>query len=225
MQLRRHLTALILTVLTAGSLSLVATAQPASAATATKVASAYSNQPFIYGSPTRKGGLSYKDHLYVGAVMLDAAGNRVYEGTMTLQRKEAGKKSWKTISTSTTGSLYNSDMRAVGNATYRITYSGTGTYAPSSDSRSFKVQRKVDIQTISGRRAGFKGKVLPRTKTTITILKKQGRNYKKFRTQKTSKKGTFVIYLPAPRSGEFHWKIIYKGDKHFKSSTIKGYTY
>ncbi|WP_182526600.1 hypothetical protein [Nocardioides dongkuii] len=222
MRVRRLLAAVISTALVAPMASLVATsASPASAATATRIVSAYAERPFIYSVSSP---LEFGDSLSAGINVVDPAGNQVFDGSLTLQRQLAGQSSWTTVATSSTAYMYES-VKAAGNATYRVLYSGDATYAASSAAIAVKVQRKIEIGGLTGRKAGFKGKVKPKDKTKITVLKKQGKKYKKFKALKSNKKGRFSMVLPAPRNGRFHWKIVFKGSRKFASSTIKGSTY
>ena len=87
------------------------------------------------------------------------------------------------------------------------------------------VRRKINYSSIRGRSTGIQGKVKPGAKTKIKVLRKAGKKYKKFKTVKTKGNGKFLISLPAPRRGEFKWKIVFKGGKKFASTTVKGRTY
>lgn len=193
---------------------------PASAATATRVVSAYSNQPFIYSSAKRA---SFRDNLYVGALVVDANGARVYEGTTTLQRRLAGQSSWSNVATSSGTSVFQT-LRAAKNATYRVVYNGTSNYTASSAQRTIKVQRGVTTKNITGKRAGFKGKITPKAKTKIIIKRKVGKKWRPFRTQRTKPNGRFTIVLPAPSRKKTHWQITFKGSKGFAPSTLVGWT-
>jgi hypothetical protein len=138
-----------------------------------------------------------------------------------VQRQLPGK-GWKTIATSSSAYLYDS-TKAVGNAAYRVLYSGSGDYAATSAGVTGKVQRKLDISGISGKRAGMKGKVSPKFKGKVVVLKKQGKKWKKFKTVRTNKQSRFVVYLPAPRRGKYFWKLQIAASKAFATTQSQTY--
>ena len=85
--------------------------------------------------------------------------------------------------------------------------------------------RKLNYQEVPGNKTGIKGKMAPGGKAKITVLKKQGKKYKKYKKLSTSKSGRFTVVLPAPRKGQWHWKIIFAGNSTFAPSVVKGSTY
>lgn len=227
MRLRRVLAAAVATALAAPVAVLATSAAPASAAVATKIVGGTDGKPWIYRSSyaTQPGVPVFGDTLNLSIEVADANGAQVYNGTLTVQQKLAGKKSWKTIKTSSTAYLFDT-IKAKGNATYRVLYSGSGDYSPSGAQGKVKVQRKFDIDTISGKRAGLKGKVSPKFKGKIVVLKKQGKKWKKWKTVRTNKKSRFVVYLPAPRTGRIYWQLKIGSTKAFSTTnSIKYYTY
>lgn len=222
MRIRRLLVAATVTALTAPAATL-AISSPASAATATRVvgangkpwltSSSYQNQP---GVPVYGGTLS------LAVNVVTDAGAQVYDGTITVQRKLAGQSTWTTVASATSAYLYDT-IKAAGNATYRVTYSGTANYVGSAASASAKVQRKLDLTPTSGRKAGLKGKVLPKYRGPVTILKKQGKKWKPFRTVRTNKQSRFAITLPAPRKGKYFWRVTIKSSKAFATTQSPTY--
>jgi hypothetical protein len=234
MNVRRIIGSVLATTLAATSLGVVATAAaPAQAAETVQTRivpgldgrpefSSYSKQP-EYGDNISV----YVDvQAFVNGVWKD-----IYNGSVTVTEQLAGGAAPKVVASNT--SAYVSDsFKAHGNATYTVSYSGgTGeypavNYAPTSATYvGPAVSRKLTTDTISGKRAGFKGKLSPAAKTKITVFKKKGKKYKKFKTLRSNKKGRFTVVLPAPRRGKFHWKIVFKGDSRFVGSAIKGTTY
>lgn len=231
MHVRRLIGSIVATTLAATSLVAVATAAPASAATPVTIISGSSTgKPWIYPSSYRSqpGAPVVGSSLSVSINVTAPGVETVYAGTVAVQRMVPGS-SWKTVLTSPNAYMYDT-LRVVSNAKYRVVYSGGTNYQGSFDpatsaAKSIKAQRKLSTSTLSGRHAGFKGKISPKKKLKITVFKKQGKKFKKFKKLRTSKKGRFTVVLPAPRRGKFHWKIVFKGDKKFVSSTIKGNTY
>lgn len=223
MRVRRLLAAVITAGLVAPTAAIVSTiSTPASAAIATAVVPASGDRPLIYTSSRPA---TYGDNLYANVDIVAADGSSPYGGTTTVYQMLAGQSTWSTVSTTSGAYASLSGVKAKGNATYRIAWSGSGDWAGSSADVIVQVQREVDTQSFSGRQAGFKGKVSPKGKVKIVIQKKVGKKYKKFRTQKTDAKGRFKVTLPAPRRGKFFWKITFSGSKTFKKTVIKGSTY
>jgi hypothetical protein len=223
MRIRRHLTALLATALVATAVSLVASGSPASAATATHITgsdgaswltrSSYQTQP---GVPV------YGDTLSLSVNVETDTGEQVYDGSLTVQRQLAGQSTWTTVASADSAYIYKS-IKAVGNASYRVVYSGSGDYSPSSAGVVAKVQHKMDITGTSGRQAGLKGKASPKYHGKIAILKKDGKKWKKFKTIRSDKKGHFSVKLPAPRKGKFFWKLTIKSSKAFAPTTSATY--
>lgn len=234
MHARRMIGSLLATALAATSLGFVATA----AAPAQAVETVQTR--IVAGSDTRPEFSSYSTPLKYGddiSVNVDVEGfiggvwTPIYAGSVTVTEQLVGGAAPATVASNTSAYVYSS-FKARGNATYTVSYSGgtggypTVNYAPTSSSYSVaNVQRKLSTKTISGKRAGFKGKLSPATKTKITVFKKQGKKYKKFKTLRSAKNGRFTVVLPAPRRGKFHWKINFAGDSKFAGSAIKGTTY
>lgn len=223
MRVRRLLAAVVTTGLIAPAAVVVASSTaPASAATATQVVSGYSNQPAVYASrkPATVG-----DNVYAAGYALDGAGRRVTEGTVYLQRQLAGEATWSNIAVGSTSSVI-ATSKAVRNANYRVYYSGSANFAPSWTAPiTIHVARKIKAKGMSGKRAGFKGKVAPAAKVKIVVQKKVGKKFKKFKTFRTDRKGRFTIVLPAPNRGKFTWKITFAGSKSYSKSVVKGTTY
>lgn len=226
MRLRRILaTAVTLTL--AAPVALLTTAAPTSAATATKIVGGTDGKSWIYrsySSAGQPGGPVFGDTLRLDIEVVDANGAQVYDGTLTVQRKLPGK-GWKTLKTSTSAYLYDS-IKAAGNATYRVSYSGSGDFSPSTAGAKSKVQRKIAIKNVGDRKVVLQGKVSPKYKGKVMIFKKNGKKWKKIKTVRTNKKSTFRTPLPAPRSGRYYWNVKIKGSKKFAASqTGKFYTY
>jgi hypothetical protein len=226
MQLRRLLSAVVATAVVAPA-AVLATTTAASAATATKIVSGTSGKGWIYASPyrTQPGVPKYGDTLNLSINVKTTSGARVYDGTLTVQRKLAGASSWTTVKRSSSAYMYD-DIKAVGNATYRVLYSGgsdsTATYAPSAAAVKSKVQRKINDK-ISGRhKLTFHGKVVPnykRSKVTIQWKKKKHGHWKKYKVVKTNKKSKFAARVGAPRRGYWYFRAVIPGGKKFVAST------
>jgi len=236
MNARRIIGSALATALAATSLGVVATvAAPAQAidTVQTRIVPSNVDRGVIssYSTPAK-----YGDSLSVNVNVegfVNGAWAQVYAGSVTVTEQLASGAAPTTVASNTSAYVYNS-FPAHGNATYTVAYSGgtgstggtTVNYAPATASFAGPaVQRKLTTNTISGKRAGFKGKLSPATKTKITVLKKQGKKYKKFKTLRTKANGRFTVVLPAPRRGKFHWRIIFAGDSSFVASGIQGTTY
>ena len=224
MRIRPFLAALLTTALVGPTAAVISTAAPASAAESTRIVSANSNTPWMYPGYRSQGKIpAVGETLSFSIDVKTASGADVYEGSVQVQFKPAGSSTWKTVASSSGAYLYD-NIKARQNGTYRAVYSGTSAYSASSVSKTQKVQRKLTTENIRGNRAGLKGKLSPKGKTKIVIQKKSGKKWKGFRTQKTDKKGRFTIYLPAPRKGQFQWKITFKGNKKFAQTIVRGAT-
>lgn len=227
MKTRRFLGTLLATVLAATSLSLVTSASPASAATATKIVGGTSGKKWIYpGYPSNQqpGAIVFGTKLQLSINVKAANGDQVYDGSLKVQRKQPGK-GWKTIKKSSSAYLYSS-TKAVSNAKYRVLYSGTSTYAPSGAGVKAKVQRKLTYKNVGTRKVILKGNVAPKVRGKVAIMKKRGKKFVKFRVVRTNKQGVFRVGLPAPRKGRFYWRIEMGANKWFaKTQTGQFYTY
>jgi hypothetical protein len=215
MHLRRLLPAVVAVAL-AGPTAALATSSPAAAATtATHVVGA-DNGPWLAppASQAQPGALVYGDRLSLAVNVVTDGGEQVFEGTLAVQRRLAGASAWTTVATTTTADLYSS-VRAVGNATYRVLYSGTETYAASSVAATVKVQHKLALTGTSGRQAGIKGAVSPKYRGPVTVLKKTGKRWTKFKTVRTSPRSRFFVTLPAPRKGKYFWRLTIRSSRAF----------
>lgn len=226
MRIRRHLTALLATTLVAGAVSLVGAAAPASAATATRIVGGTDGKGWIYAGSyqTQPGVPVYGDSLSLSIKVETDAGEQVFDGTLTVQRQLPGKD-WTTVKTATSAYLYDS-IKAVGNANYRVLYSGSGDYSPTAAGVASKVQRKLTVKNTGTRRVVLTGKVAPKYHGKAIVFKKQGKKWKKFKTVRTNKKSRFSTPLPAPRNGRFYWRVELPSSKTFATTrTGTFYTY
>lgn len=226
----RRLLAALLTVGLVAPVGAVVAASPATAATATKIVSGSDGKQWLsvnrYANQGGAGAVYNTDYVSFSINVEDTAGNQVYDGGLTVQRRKYGSSAWSTILTSTSAYLYKS-IKVTGTATYRVLYAGTAEYSPTDASLGVKAQRKVTVQGISGKKVGFKGRVGPKGKVAILVQKKVGSKWKKFKTLRTKATGAYKIVLPAPRrSGpKFHWKVTFKPSKGFLKSVFTGTTY
>lgn len=227
MRTRKFLGAALATTLVTTTLGLMATASPAAAATPTAITSsiggswlkAYPTQP---GAVEAGGSISF----YIDVVSTDGTEDP-YVGTLTVERRLAGTSTWTTVATSDYPG-YSGTAKAVANAAYRVTYSGgsssSASWDPATTTKVLKVQRKLTYHSLRGR-AGIQGNVKPAKREKITIYKKRGKAWKRFRVQRTTAKGKFTIVLPAPRRGRYYWTIVFAGDGRYVASVVRGSTY
>lgn len=231
MRIRRVIGSVIAAAVAGPALSVVATASPAVAAdpVPTRIVSVTGDgQVFSSSSPR----LAYGDSISVSVkveALVDGVWQSVSEGPVTVTEQVVGAAP-AVILQGSYARVYDY-ISARGNAVYTVAYAGGSssypavTYAPTSAAYTVKVERKVDITNISGRAAGFKAKLSPAAKTKVTVFKKVGKRYQKFKTLRTTKAGRAKVLLPAPRRGKIHWKIVFRGNDVFQSTTTKGYTY
>ncbi|NYE35502.1 hypothetical protein F4692_000606 [Nocardioides cavernae] len=146
------------------------------------------------------------------------------DGTVTLFAQEAGSSAWAPVATAenTYASFY--DVKPRMNTAYKVVYSGftdpdQGTYGDNyaaSESAPFTVGV---ARKLTAPKSGFviKGKLTPdggKKKIVISVSKKQGKGYKKFKTIKTNKKGKYKVTLPK-RKGTWYWNFVVKGDSKY----------
>ena len=226
MHIRRLLVAVATAALAGPALAVVATTAPASAATATHIVGP-DGASWISGPSyrTQPGVPVYGDTLSLSVKVVTDSGEQVYDGTVTVERQLAGQSAWTTVASSTSAYLYDS-ITARGNAIYRVTYSGSGDYSPSSDAVRASIQRKLEFKNVGTRRVVLSGKVSPMYRGTVAIFKQQGKRWVKYKTLRTNSKSRFSTPLPAPRKGRFYWKIEIPSSKAFaKTQSGKFYTY
>jgi hypothetical protein len=237
MNARRLLGSLLATALAGSGALVVATAPSADAATTyqTRIVSGTSGRPVIYDSDyrTQPGAAVYGDSLRLGIgvqAYVDGAWKDIYDGSLRVTRK-IGRTATVVASTSDDAYLYTSTS-AVGTATYSITYTGytdqyTGDqYAPAALNGTVAVQRKLSVTGTSGRSAGMKGKVSPKFRGKIIVLKKHGRKWKRFKAVRVNRNSRYVTKLPSPRRGKYFWKLqIPAGGGFAKTETGIYYTH
>jgi hypothetical protein len=230
---RRLIGSLLATALTATTLGVVATAAPAQAVDTvqTRIVPGIDGRP-EFSSYSKQ--LAYGDDISVSVdvqAFVNGVWKDIYNGSVTVTEQLAGSAT-PTVVASNTSAYVSDSFKASGNATYTVSYSGgTGeypavNYAPvQAVYAGPAVSRKLSTSTISGKRTGFKGKLSPAAKTKITVFKKHGKKFKKFKVVRSTKKGRFTVILPAPRRGKFHWRNIFAGDSRFAPSAIQGSTF
>lgn len=226
MRARRLLGTLTATVMAVGTMTLVGAASPAAAATATKITSGNAKKWISISSRSsnQPGAPAYGSTISLSIEVETTSGEQVYDGALKVQRQVPGKE-WKTVKSSSSAYLYDS-IKAVGNAKYRVLYSGTADYAATWAGVSSKVQRKVDYSNVGSRHVVLRGKVSPKYHGKVTILKKQGKKWKRYKVVKTTTKGVFRSPLPAPRRGRYYWQLVISKSKAFTTTkSARFYTY
>jgi hypothetical protein len=222
MNARRFIGSLLATALAATSLGVIATASPAAAATATSIVPAGSGTSWITYSNYRQqpGAPAVGDTIdFAIDVRSNDGSGDPYAGTVIVQRQLKGSSTWVTIAKSDYPFLYGS-TKAVSNAYYRAVYSGgsssTTSWTGSSATKAVAVQRKLNI-TPKNRPLGLVVKVAPKGKVAITVLKKQGRKWKRYRVVRTNRVGRAFVRLPAPakRGKKAYWKLQIKPSRNF----------
>lgn len=191
----------------AGLLGLVpvTAAAPANAATATTSASQAAHRAVVYGKRTT---------IYSKVVGTNGS---AADGTVTLQSKLSTSSTWKNVRSATlSGGVANfTGVKPAQNTSYRISYAGSATYAPSiSNVSTVKVGRKVTAP-----RRGFtlRGTVSPKyakKPIIISVSKRSSSGFKKFKTIRTNRKSQYTFKLPK-RRGTWYWRVMTKADKKF----------
>ncbi len=231
MTARRVLGSLLATTLAATTLGVLGSAAPANAADTVEtriVAGSPNGGVYTLSKPARFG-----DYVSIN-VDVEALINGVWQdisaGPVTVTEQVVGLPA-ATVATGQYGSAYGS-TKARGNATYTVSYGGGSggypqhNYLPSTGTFALSgVQRDIDVSTDSGRKAGFKGKLSPAAETKITVFKKTGKKYKKFKAIRSKSNGRFTLVLPAPKRGKFHWRVVFQGNSQFANSVMRGTTY
>ena len=225
MRTRRFLGSLVATVLVATPLAVVATAGPAAAATPTKVVLKVKPVKTRFGDSIAVAGQVKGQTSDGGWAQLPAG-----SGTSTLQYKLHGSSSWKTLETDSSGESFSFyPVKVKGPGSVRVVYSGGsaggGTFDPSNEAKTLKVARKISYKENPGQQLGIHGTIAPHERVKINVLRKEGGTFRPFKTLHSSKRGTYKVVLPAPRSGTWHWKIIFRGTRGYYDSIITGRTY
>lgn len=225
MRTRRFLGSLIATALVATPVAIVATAAPAAAATPTKVVVKVKPAKTRFGDDIAVVG-QVKGQTTDGGWQQLPAGS----GTSTLQFRERGGSSWQTLETDSSGESFSFyPVKVPGPGTVRVAYSGGSaegaTFDPADEDKALKVARRISFKENPGQQLGIHGTIAPRDRVKISVLRKEGRKFRPFKTQYSSARGTYKVVLPAPRRGTWHWKIVFQGSKGYVDSFITGRTY
>lgn len=144
-------------------------------------------------------------------------------GTLTLSRKIAGESSYKVVGTDTSPGYFSFDLKAVGNATYVLSFGGGSDsqydYQPSTLAGKQSVFRKVTVKTNS-RTMTAKGKITPSfgKKKFVVQIKKGG--WKTYKRVKTDKAGKYSVRLPGKRGKGNKYRLVIKGDKRFVTNNF-----
>ncbi|WP_121250927.1 hypothetical protein [Nocardioides ferulae] len=221
MHVRRLLATSLTATLVATTAAVLGGASPAAAATETTIVGASDGEPWISRASsyaTQPGPVVYGEKFSLDIKVIDTNGAQVSDGSLQVQRKLAGQKKWKTVATSASGTLYDT-VKAAGNSTYRVLYSGSATYAASSAFAKAKVQRDLNAKAVDrGRHVYLLGRVVPKYKGKRVIIQKRSGGWKTFRKVKTNKKSRFDVRIPGSRRGTVYRAIV-KGSKKFALST------
>ena len=210
MKLRRAISSLIATVLVGSALG-VAGAAPASAQEATAVSTYNSNGQWVYVSDSQQqpGMPVYGSQYYYNIVIQTAAGSAAIgaDAVTTLQRLDAGSSTWVTVDQAT-GPYLSGYTKALTSGTFRVTYSGNVNFAATSADSAYQVQRKMSISNKGVRTVLLVGKVAPKYRGKVMILKKAGKKWKTWKVVRTNKRSVFKTGLPAPRRGRYYWRAV-----------------
>ena len=182
--------------------------------------------PYMYG-----GGF------YVSGTVTDP--NGLYDGNSAtdvayLQVYTTSNPVWTTIATDDSPGFlfFDAGFTFTENAQYKVVFPGAVASSPYEDTfvagesivMNAPVTRKVVFQNPKG--TLIKGKVTPDYgKKKIKVAKKVGKNWKKYKTFKTTSAGKYRFTLPAPRRGKTQFRITVPGNAQFTKWETKGYTY
>jgi|SRR4051794_9395763 hypothetical protein len=230
MIVRRAVGSLLATALVSTALGVVATAAPAAADdpiptrivpgdghTAVVEPEGYKKQP---GLP------AFGSDLYVNVnvqALVNGVWEQLYYGSVSVTQTLEGGAA-QVVAQNDSPYVY-SDIPAQGNATYTVNYSGaTGAgyppanYAPATATLGVAVQRQLAVKNVGHRKVVLHGKVGPAFHGKVTIVKKVGKKWKRFKTVRTNKKSVFKTPLPAPNRGRFYWRVLIKAGGGFSAT-------
>ncbi|RYP84253.1 hypothetical protein EKO23_16480 [Nocardioides guangzhouensis] len=135
--------------------------------------------------------------------------------TISLQRQMAGSTAWRTVNTKqASGVTATITTTSVGNAIYRIVYSG-GTSRAYAGSESGTSPRLKGSRNPGGRvvtshgRLYYRGDVNPGWgRKVVTIQKKSCAScaWRKYKSVRTSRNGSYSVRVGAPRRGKWFWR-------------------
>ena len=142
-------------------------------------------------------------------------------GVITLKRRLAGAKKWKTIATDSNDGRFSFATRSRGVARYKISYNGgTGsgaTFQSTAKDRVLKGSRNPHSKGVkSGGRLYYRGNVDPGWgRKPVSIQKKNCKScgWHGFKTVRTSRKGGFSARIYAPSSGRWYYRAVVKASK------------
>lgn len=148
-------------------------------------------------------------------------------GTVVLERQLAGQSTWTLLETKLQyGTFFSSQLKAVGNATYRLRYAGGQegevTYASATASKALKVMR-IFNEKINSRTLVLSGKVGPAFKRKRVVIQRRNCLKKscKWTVQtrvKTNAKSRFRVKLPARQGTRTYFRAYIPNNKQFVKS-------
>ncbi len=181
--------------------------------------------PYMYG-----GGF------YVTGTVTDPNGlydNGNPAGVAYLQVYTSSNPVWTTIGTDEFPStlFFDGDFTFTENAQYKVVYTGAPARSAVEDTLlpaesvaiAAPVTRKVAFSNPRG--TLIKGKVTPDYgKKKIKVAKKVGKQWRKYKTFKTTSAGKYRFTLPAPRRGKWTWRITVPGNAQYTKWETVGST-
>jgi hypothetical protein len=190
---------------------------PAQAATTPKVVLKMARTSGTYGdSISLAGAVAYH-------------GSAVYTGTGYLQRQAKGSTTWANVQSASAGGYMTFPAaKFIGNANYRIYYTGgtnySGTYAAAfSPVVKVKTYRDLNDSGTCVRGCHLKGHVKPKYKHKRVIVQVKKGKWKTYKLVKTNKYSRFNVKVTASRGAGTKYRIVIKGDKKFARTTSNVY--
>ena len=222
-------TRIIAGTITAGLVGLVpiAVSSPADAAVTVDLASTTTLAVSFGDNP-----LAYGDDISLEGAVTGSDTLSAYKGTVQLMQLTPANPAWVPVGApvASSGYLSFSDLKPTTNSAYKLVYSGYAATTTSENNYAASESVPVAVNvfrklTIKNPRGTFlKGKVAPDySKGKVQIFKKVGKNYKKFKTLKTDKKGKFNITLPSSRKRTY-FRFVVPADANFVASVAEGST-
>lgn len=158
-----------------------------------------------YGTPTR----------IRGQVIATVGGRQgsVRNVRVRLLRKLDGTSRWRYLGTKRTTSsrspVFRFAVTSIGNAHYRVRFSGNGSYQPARGATAVSVHRRITGR-IEDRTGRFHGRVTPRYARHIIHLEKRSCGacaWHRVRSARTGGRGRYSFKVGAPNRGRWYWRV------------------
>ena len=201
----------LLSVLLAGTT--MAVASPASAADTWATTTVASPNSTV---------IDFGDDIDIDVDIDSQSGDQPTEGTSTLYAREATKRRWKAVGTSTAASPDFSAVTPRMTTSYKVVYHGHEADSSQDDSHESSESAVFTVEvarTITYPSGGFvlEGRVRPRYGNRPIVIKSsrsRSSGYVRHKAIRTDRRGRYSITLPR-RKGTWYWTVKVKGDARY----------